>query len=191
MQPGHIEHAAKGQHTAGHRIYEQLERRLRPARPAPDPHDQKQRHQGKLKEHVKDQQVHAQKDPAHPRLQQQHQAVIGPRTFADPAETTQYRQRRQKIGQQNQPQTDPVHPQVKTAAQLRQKFRVKLLRKTRSHPALDELHQHHQRRQKRHATEYQRQLGHTAALLRPHQRNPQRTCHRQQNQQRQHITTIY
>ncbi|GBD10283.1 hypothetical protein HRbin22_02550 [Candidatus Thermoflexus japonica] len=97
------------EHRSGHRIQEELDRRVDPSRAAPDPDQQGHGHQGEFPEDIKEQKIQGEEHPQYPCLQQQHQRHIFLRPLLDGPRGHQGEGEDQRR-QQNQPQADPIHP---------------------------------------------------------------------------------
>jgi len=111
------------------RVEEELDRGVYPVVAAPLADQQRHRNQAELPENVEQDKVEREENSQHCRLHQKHQRQIAADVLLDVLIAERHRDRHQKGRQYDQPQADPVHPQMIMDVQTR-------------HPgvALDELH---------------------------------------------------
>ena len=95
---------------------EKLSRRPAALSAAPDPNEEKHRHQRQLEKDIEEQQVAGHKHAEHRHQQRQHPRVVFVLPDFDPAEAGPDRQGRKKRGENDEPDADRIHAQVKAGA---------------------------------------------------------------------------
>ena len=100
--------AEQHHHRADQGVEEELDGRVEPPRPAPDPDEEVHRDQHDLPEHVEEEHVEGAEDPEHPRLEQEQEHVVLAHALVDRGPAREDRDEAEERRQQDEERADAV-----------------------------------------------------------------------------------
>jgi hypothetical protein len=181
-----VEDREQHQQARGQRVDEELERRVDPARPAPDADDEVHRHEHELPEDVEEEEVERDERAEHARFQHQHEEEVLLHALLHVAEREEDDDRREEGRKQHEEEAHAVDADHVLDAPLRHP--LVLLEELELGGVGTEAGPQRERQEERHEREHERGAPGAVDLLARQQQQEQRADHRRPDDEaQQHV----